>query len=56
MAANFTEIGRVGTLEAGFQQVPFLNFHNIDMKHKLLKITIFPLIKIPIYHFTVATA
>ena len=39
MAANYAEIGRVGKLEAGFQQVPFVqifwNFHCIK-KHFLI--------------------
>ena len=62
MTANYAEIGRVGELEAGFK---FSNFFlNIVMKHKKLKISkkinkkikiICPL-KLPKYHFTVATA
>ena len=42
MSGKYAEIGRVGKLEAGFQQVPFVqnfrNFHNIVMEHLLFKI------------------
>ena len=38
MAANDAEIGNVGKLEAGFQQVLFVqifwNFHNIGVKYQ----------------------
>ena len=38
MAANYAEIGRVGNLEAGFQQVLFVQnfwkFHNIVMEYQ----------------------
>ena len=41
MAANYAKIGRVGRLQAGFEQVPvqtLWNFHNIVVKHQKLKI------------------
>ena len=42
MAAIYAEIGRVGKLQAVFQQVRLIkmswNFHNIVMKHHLLKL------------------
>ena len=41
MAANYSEIGRLGKLEAAFQQVPlvhfFLSFRNTVMKHQSFK-------------------
>ena len=41
MIANYSEIGGVGKLEAGFQQVSFVqifwNFHEIVMNHQIAK-------------------
>ena len=41
MAAKYAEIGRVGKLEANFQQVhlvqTFLNLYNIVMEHQWIK-------------------
>ena len=43
MAANYAEIGRLGKLEADFQQIPFVkifwNFHSIVVKYHKLKIS-----------------
>ena len=42
MAANYAKIDRVGSLDAGFQQVPLVqnswNFHNIVLEHPSFKI------------------
>ena len=43
MATNYVQISKVDSLEAGFQNVPFVYvfcyFHNIVVKHQQLKIS-----------------
>ena len=38
MAAKYSKMDRVGSMDAGFQQVPlvqnFWKFHSIDMEHQ----------------------
>ena len=63
VVANYAEVGRVGTLEAGFNKFRLLKFSEIFtivwiliIQSQLNKIKIFSDIKYPKHHFTIEIA
>ena len=65
MVSNYANIDRVGSLDAGFQQVPlvqkFWNFHYMVIEHRFFKISeekqnIFPEFFFPKIQFTIEIA